>query len=87
MLIVNRFEYPDGVLYRLERIKLEPGKIEFNDYKSAWRKRKELKESYKILTGNYVEMVFDWGRLVWDLHNYKTASFWRRLKYLFTKKL
>ena len=87
MLIVNRFEYPDGVMYRTECIKFEPGKIEFNDYKSEWRKHNELKKNYEILTGNYLELAFDCGRLLWDLHDYETASFWQRLKYLFTKKL
>jgi len=101
MLIVDRIERKDGASYHITKARESKGTIIFRTYYDFLEAMEDhlgeefdkdkiiydTDKKYKTLTKYYTEIAFDYGCLVWDLHDYETASFWQRLKYLFTKKL
>lgn len=82
MIIVHRRERNDGASYWIEETNYSKGRMVLIDHE-----RTHLEENYRLLKKYYIQIAFEYGCLIWEMHSYETASFWRRLKYLFTKKL
>lgn len=101
MLTLHRYEYPDGVRYVWTSSNYSYGRIKLDDLGTDWWDNytdgdslAELYETRKILSSanqvnEWLARSSDEWRSKFGRLNYKvrSASFWTRLKYLFTGKL